>query len=93
MKECMLKRILLIEIGIQQKIPVLVESQPMNVELHSEAELQNEENAQFDFEDSIHDGEQPDNEEHSDPKSERSNMETRTEPRLSKYVKRHHPAK
>jgi hypothetical protein len=64
----------------------------VNVELHSEAELQNEENAQSDSEDSIHDEEQPDNEVHSDPESKRSNMETRTEPRLSKYVKRHHPA-
>ncbi|MDF3675394.1 hypothetical protein, partial [Enterobacter hormaechei] len=80
------------QIETQQQVSVSAESQPVNVELHSEAELQNEGNEQSDSEDGIHDEEQPDNEEHSDPESERSNIETRTEPRLSKYVKRHHPA-
>ena len=30
---------------------------------------------------------------HSDSNAERPNIETRIEPRLSKYVRRHHPAK
>ena len=30
---------------------------------------------------------------HSDSEAERPNMETRIEPRLSKYVRRHHPTK
>lgn len=81
------------QVEIQQQVLVSVESQPVNVELHSEAELQNEENAHFDSEISTHgrDVELPDRDVHSDPESERSNMETRTKPRLSKYVKKHHP--
>ena len=66
----------------------------MNVELHSEVKLQNEENAHSDSEISTHERnvELPNRDVHSDPESERSNMEARTEPRLSKYVKKHHPA-
>ena len=69
------------------------ESQPMNVKLHLEVELQNEENAQFDSKISTHerDVELPKRDVHSDSKVERPNMEIRIEPRLSKYVRRHHP--
>ena len=66
----------------------------MNVELHSEAELQNEENSHFDSEISTHErySELPERDVHNDSEVERPNMETRTEPRLSKYVRRHHLA-
>ena len=66
----------------------------MNVELHSEVKLQNEEDAHSESEISTHDRdiELPNREVQSDPEPESSNMEIRTEPRLSKYVKRHHPA-
>ena len=82
------------QIEIQKKVSVSVESQLVNVELHSKSKLQNEENAHSDFEISTHerDVELSDREVHSDPKSERSNMEARIEPRLSKYVKKHHLA-
>ena len=64
----------------------------MNVELHSNFELQNEENAHSDSKVSIHDRDAKGNM-HSDSKVERPNEVTRTKPRLSKYVRRHHPAK
>ena len=38
------------------------------------------------------DDELPERDVHNDFEVERPNMETRTEPRLSKYVRRHHPA-
>ena len=65
----------------------------MNVELHSNVELQNEGNAHSNFEISTHerDAKLPDRDVHSDSDVERLNIETRTEPRLSKYVRRHHP--
>ena len=48
----------------------------------------------FDSKISIHerDVEIPDRNVHSDSEAGRQNEETRVEPRLSKYVKRHHPA-
>ena len=47
----------------------------------------------FYFEISVHerDVELPNREEHSDSEVDRPNEERRVEPRLSKYVKRHHP--
>ena len=62
-------------------------------ELHSDVELQNEVEAHFDSEISVHerDGELPDRDVHIVSKVERKNEETRAKPRLSKYVKRHHP--
>ena len=67
----------------------------MNVELYSDAELQNKENVNFDFEVNTHgrDVELPKRDVHNDSEGKRPNMETRTKPRLSKYVRRHHPAK
>ena len=64
------------------------------IELHLDVELQNEVNAHSDSEISVHerDVEQPDRDAHSDFKAKRQTKETRVEPRLSKYVKRHHPA-
>ena len=64
-------------------------------ELHSNVELQNEENTHSDSEVSTHDRdvELPERDVHSDFEIERPNMETRTEPRLFKYVRRHHLAK
>ena len=72
----------------------------MNVELHSGTELhlgvelQNEVEAYSNSEISVHerDVELPDRDVHSDLEVERPNEETRAEPRLSKYVKRHHSA-
>ena len=46
MKECLLKKKL--------QVSVSAESQPVNVELHSDVELQNQGNAHFDSEISIH---------------------------------------
>ena len=62
--------------------------------MHLDAELQNEENAHSNSEVSTHerDVELPERDIHSDSVAERPNMETRIEPRLSKYVIRHHPA-
>lgn len=70
------------------------ESHPVNAELHLEAELENEESAHSEPEISTHNNNEglPDEDMQSEPEPESSNMETRTEPRLSKYVKRHHPA-
>ena len=65
----------------------------MNVELHSNVGLQNKGNAHSSSEISTHqrDVELPNRDVHSDSDAERPNTETRTEPRLSKYVRRHHP--
>ena len=67
----------------------------MNFELHSDAELQNEGNKHFDSEISAHerDVELSNRDVHSDFDAERPNMETITKPRISKYVRRHHPTK
>ena len=64
----------------------------MNVDLHSAAKLQNEGNAHSNFEISTHerDEELPGRDVHSESDAERPNIEIRTEPRLSKYVIRHH---
>ena len=77
----------------QQQVSVFVESQPVNVKLHSDAKLQNEGNAHFDSEISARerDVELIDRNVQSDFDAERPNMETRKKPRLSKYVRRHHP--
>ena len=77
----------------QQQISITTESQFVNAKLHSNVELQNEENAHFDSEIRTHerDVEIPERDEHSDTKAERQNIAIRTQPRLSKYVKRHHP--
>ena len=82
------------QVGNQQQVSVSTELQPMNVELHSNEELQNEENVHSDFEVSSHgrDVELPKRDVHSDFEVERPNMEARKEPRLSKYVRRHHLA-
>ena len=50
-------------------------------------------NAHSDSKISTHerDVELPDRDVHSDSDAERPNMETKTEPRLSKYLRRHHP--
>ena len=63
-------------------------------ELHSSAKLPNEIEAHSDSKISIHerDVELPDKDVHNDSEFERPNEETRVEPRLSKYVKRHHLA-
>ena len=76
-------------IANQQQASVSFESQPMNVELHSEDELQNEENVHSDSEVSTHgrDAELPKRDVHNDSEDEQPNMETRIEPRLSKYVR------
>ena len=71
----------------------------MNVELHSETELhlgvelQNDVEAHFYSTISVHetDVELLDREVHSDFEVDRPIEERRAEPRLSKYVKRHHP--
>ena len=65
----------------------------MNPRLHSDAKLQNEGNAHSNSKISTHErvGELLDRDVHSDSDVERPNMETRTEPRLSKYLRRHHP--
>ena len=70
----------------------------MNVELYSgtkphlDAKLQNKVNAHSNFEVSIHERyvEIPNRDVHSDFEAKIQNEETRLEPRLSKYVKRHH---
>ena len=60
-------------------------------ELHLDADLQNEVEAHSDSEISVHerDVEIPNRDVHSNSKVERPNEETRVEPILSKYVKRH----
>lgn len=63
-------------------------------ELHSDAEIHNEVEVHSDFEISIHerDDDLLDRDVHSDFEVERPNEKTRAKPRLSRYVKRHHPA-
>ena len=65
----------------------------MNVELHLDVELQNEGNAHFDSKISAHerDNELLDRNVHSNSDAERPNLETRIEPRLSKYMRMHYP--
>ena len=65
----------------------------MNVELHLDAELQNEGNPHSYSKISAHerDVELPNRDVHSDSDAKRSNTKTRTKPRLSKNVRRHHP--
>ena len=65
----------------------------LETELHSDAKLQNERVAHSDSKVSVHerDVEIPDRNIHSDSEAERKNEETRAQPRLSKYVRRHHP--
>ena len=78
-----------------QQVSVIIESHTMNVELHSgtelhlDVELQNEIEAHPNYK---IDGniKLPNRDVHSNTKVERQNQETRFEPRLSKYVKRHH---
>ena len=67
----------------------------MNAKLYSDVKLKNEENTHSNFEVSVHerDAKIPDRNIHSDFEAERQNKETRAEPRLSKYVRRHHPTK
>ena len=81
------------QVNTQQQVSVSAESHPVNVELHSEAELQNEESAHSEPKISTrnNDEELPDGDMQREPEPESSNMEIRTKPRLSKYVKRHHP--
>ena len=76
-----------------KKVSISAESKPVNIELHSDAKLQNEENTHFDSKISTHerDDEILERDVHSDSEAKRSTMERRTEPRLSKYVRRHHP--
>ena len=64
----------------------------MNAELYLDVELQNEGNAHFDSKISTHEGDEelPDRDVNSDSDVGRPNIEIRTEPRLSKYVRRHH---
>ena len=66
----------------------------MNVELHSDVELQNIGNAHSDFENNTHEGneELPKGNMNENWDAERNDMETRKEPRLEKYVRRHHLA-
>ena len=65
----------------------------MNVKLHSNFELQNEGNAHSNSKISTQerDVELPDRDVYSDSDDERPNVEVRIEPRLSKYMRRHHP--
>ena len=60
--------------------------------LHLGVRLWNKVEAHFDFEISVHerDVELPNRDAHSDSEVERPNEKNRVEPRLSKYVKRHH---
>ena len=83
----------------QEHVLVTAESHPMNAKLHSRTEphsdvkLHNKVNAHSDFEDNVHERyvDLPNRDAHSDSNFERKNEETRAKPRLSKYVKRHHP--
>ena len=65
----------------------------MNVELHSYVKPQNVGNAHLDSKNNTHeiDEELSKRDMHSDSDAERTNMETRTEPRLPRYVRRQHP--
>ena len=80
----------------QQQVLVTVESQTMNVELHSRIELPSNVELQNEVEEHSNskisgNNELPDKNVQNDSNIERSNEETRAKPRLSKYVKRHHP--
>ena len=83
---------------IQQEL-VTFESHTMDVELHSGSELQSEAMVHSDAEIILQERnvELLDKEVHSEPEIELHEWpiveERRTEPRLSKYVKRHHPSK
>ena len=83
------------QVDNHKQVLVTTESQPLNVKLHLDSMSQNEENAHSDSQISTHDRdvELPKINMHSDSEVERPNIETRTEPRLSKYVRRHHPTK
>ena len=78
---------------------MIVKSHTMNIELqsgtelHSGVELQNEFDAHYDSKISVHERnvEIPNRDVHSDSEVERPNEEMKAKPRLSKYVKRHHP--
>ena len=82
----------------QQQVSITTESQFVNLKLHSRtklhsgAKLQNEENAHLHSEISTHgrDAKTPNIDAHSDTKAERQSVRSRTEPKLSKYVRRHH---
>ena len=65
----------------------------LEAELHSGVKLQNGKNAHSDSEISTYgkDAETPNKDAHSDTKAERQSARPRTEPILSKYVRRHHP--
>ena len=64
-----------------------------NAKIHSSAELWNGENVHFYFEVSTYgrDIETPNRDAYSDTEVERQSARPRTEPILSKYVRRHHP--
>ena len=93
-------------IANQKHVSVTVESHAVNVELHLGielhsrtklhlgVELQNQVEAHYNSNITVHerDVELPSTELHSDSKVERPNVEARVEPRLSKYIKRHHHA-
>ena len=81
------------QVANQQQVSITAKSQSMNVKLHSDDKLQNEENAHSDSKISTHerDAKTPNKDVHIETKAERQNTVTRTKPRLSKYVKRHHP--
>ena len=82
------------QIGNQQQVSISAESQPVNAKLHSDVELQNEGNAHSNSEINTHerDKNSPNRNVHSDSDAERPNIETRTKPRLAKYVRRNLPA-
>ena len=73
--------------------PMNVEMHP-RIELHLDVELQNEGVAHSKSKNSTHerDVEIPNRDIYGDSKAKSQNEETRVEPRLSKYVKRHHLA-
>ena len=64
------------------------------LQIHSEAKLQNTKNVQLDLENSTHEENEefPNGDTYDNLDVERNNMETRKEPILAKYVRRHHPA-
>ena len=66
----------------------------LGTELHLDVKLQNEVEGLFYSKISVHerDTKLPNKDVYSDSEVERQNEETRVEPRLSKYIKRHHPA-
>ena len=72
----------------QQQTSISVESQIVN------AESQNAGNAHSNSKNNTHEGNEElcDGDMHEDSNGERNDMETRKEPRLKKYVRRHHLA-